>query len=113
MQSRRTEGRVKQEHVAAFAYKVELLRKSLNIPVAGMFITKKDHQLGATKVGQFNGIKVAVLAEGATPPGFTITFLRYDQERERRCRDIVMQVPAGAITMIGYPPNLVHGENSG
>jgi hypothetical protein len=109
---RRTAGAVKQEDVAAFGYKVELLRKCLNIPVAGIFITKKGHQLGAIKVGQFNGIQITVLEEGAAPPGFNITFLRYDQEHERRCRDIVMHVPAGTITVTGWPANLIHGKSS-
>lgn len=53
---RRTASSVKQEDVAAFAYKVELLRKSLAVDVAGIFLTKTGHQLGAVKVGQFNSI---------------------------------------------------------
>ena len=48
-----TVGSVKQEDVAAFAYKVELVRKAFNIPVAGVFFTKKDYQIGAVKVSQF------------------------------------------------------------
>jgi hypothetical protein len=109
---RRTTGAVKQEDVAAFAYKVESLRKNLNIPVAGIFITKKAHQLGAVRVGQFNGIQTAVLEEGAAPPGFNITFLRYDRERERRLRDITMHVPPGSLTVTGSPVNLIHGKSS-
>ena len=109
---RRTAGPVKQEYVAAFAYKVELLRKGLNIPVAGIFITKTDHQLGAIKVGQFVGIQIAVLGERAAPPGFNITFLRYDEERARRCRDIFMHVPAGSIGITGWPAALIHGKSS-
>jgi hypothetical protein len=110
---RRTTGSVKQEDMAAFAYKVELLRKSLEVPVAGFFITKTDHQVGAVKVGQFTGIQSVVLAEDATPPGFSITFLRYDEERERRCREILMHVPSGAFAITGWPPTLVHGKGPG
>ena len=58
---RRKIGAVKQEDLAAFAYKVEVLRKALDIPVGGVFIAKKDHQIGAIKVAQFNGIQVAIL----------------------------------------------------
>ena len=112
VECRRTAGAVKQEDVAAFAYKVELLRKSLIIPIAGVFITKKHHQLGAIKVAHFAGIQVAVLEEGAAPPGFGITFLRYDQQRERRCRDVVMHVPPGSFAVIGSPANLVHRKSS-
>lgn len=110
---RRTVGAVKQEDVAAFAYKVESLRKALDIPVAGVFIAKRDHQIGAIKVGQFNGIQLAILEEGANPPGFNITFLRYDAEREKRCRDILMHVPPGSYTLTGFPATLVHGKASG
>ena len=94
---RRTAGSVKQEDVAAFAYKVESLRKCLGIPVAGVFIAKTNHQIGAIKVGQFAGIRLAVLQEGAVPPGFNIMFLRYEADPERRCRDIVMHVLPGSI----------------
>jgi hypothetical protein len=106
---RRTIGAVKQEDLAAFAYKVEVLRKALDIPVAGVFIAKTDHQIGAVKVAQFNGIQVAILKDGVTPPGFNITFLRYD----KRCRDIGMHVPPGSYTLTGFPVTLVHGKAAG
>lgn len=109
---RRTKGAVKQEDVAAFAYKVELLRKTLDIPVAGIFIAKRDHQIGAIKVAEFNGIRTAVLDEGATPPGFNITFLRYDADREKQCRDYFTHVPPGSATLIGYPSTPIHGKAS-
>ena len=110
---RRTVGAVKQEDVAAFAYKVESVRKALDIPVAGVFIAKREHQIGAIKVGQFNGMQIAILEDGSTPPGFNITFLRYDAERERRCRDFVMHVPPGSLALAGHPVTLVYGTASG
>lgn len=110
---RRTIGPTKQEDIAAFAYKVELLRKSLGIAVAGVFMTKTHHQTGAVKVGQFNGIDVVLLDEGAEPPGFTMTFLRYDQEREKCCRDIMMHVPAGSIAITGSDVELIYTKRSG
>jgi hypothetical protein len=109
---KRTVGAVKQGAVAEFAYKVEMARKILNIRAAGFFITKKAHQRGAIKVGQCAGIKIVVLAEGATPPGFNITFLRYDRERERRLRDMIMHVAPGSLTVTGSPLNLIHGKSS-
>ena len=38
-------GAVKQEAIAAFAYKVELLRRTLDIPVAGVLMAKKSFQI--------------------------------------------------------------------
>jgi hypothetical protein len=113
VECRRTVGAVKQEDVAAFAYKVEGARKALSIPVAGIFIAKREHQIGAIKVGQFNGIQIAILEDKSAPPGFSITFLRYDAEREKRCRDIVMHVPCGSYTSTGYPATLRFGRASG
>ena len=110
---RRTASAVKQEDVAAFAYKVELLRKSLAIDVAGIFMTKTGHQLGAVRVGQFNGIDLVILEEGSTPPGFTITFLRYDTEREKKMRHMIMHVPKGYYTLTGSPATLTPGKSSG
>jgi hypothetical protein len=110
---RRTASSVKQEDVAAFAYKVELLRKSLAIDVAGIFLTKTGHQLGAVKVGQFNGIELVILPEDAAPPGFNITFLQYDAERETKLRDMVVHVPPAGYTSNGFPASLRYGKSSG
>ncbi len=110
---RRTAGAVKQEDVAALAYKVELLRKTLSIDVAGVFMTKTGHQLGAVKVGQFNGIELVILPEDAEPPGFNITFLRYDADREAKLRDMVMHAQTGRYTLTGFPVKLRYGKSSG
>ena len=83
VECRRTTGAVKQEDVAAFAYKIETVRKALAIPVAGIFIAKREHQIGAIKVAQCNGIQTAILEQNSIPPGFNITFLRYS----RRARE--------------------------
>jgi hypothetical protein len=110
---RRTVGAVKQEAVAAFAYKVESARKALNIPVSGIFIAKEEHQIGAIRVGQFNGVQIVILKEGSTPPGFNIIFLRYDAEREIRCRDFLIHVPPASLALNGLPVTLIHGKASG
>ena len=110
---RRTVGAVKQRDAAAFAYNVELARKTLNIPVAGMFITKREHQIGAVKVSQFNGIESAIIEPGSSPRGFNITFLRYDAEREKKCRDIVMQAPSVSFGMTGSSATFHVGKASG
>jgi hypothetical protein len=109
---RRADG-VKQDEVAAFAHKVERLRKALGIAVAGVFMAKSAHQIGAVRVGQFEGIKMAILDEGSSPPGFNITFLRYDQERETKLRDITMSVECGSYRITGTPAAFIHRNASG
>lgn len=103
---RRTASSVKQEDVAAFAYKVELLRRTQGMPVGASFFTKTGHQIGAVKVGQFAGIAIVILEEGAEVPGFNITFLRYDAARARAARDIVMCVSPGSIAITGMDAEL-------
>jgi hypothetical protein len=110
---RRTVSAVKQEDIAAFAYKVELLRRTLDIPVAGMFMAKKSLQIGAIKVGRFKGIKLVILEEGVGPPGFSIIFLRYDAEREKQCRDIIIHVPPLSYGLTDMPTTLTHRKPSG
>ena len=110
---RRTVNAVKQGDVGEFAYKVELLRKAQGVPVAGIFITKTTHQSGAVRVGEFNGIQTAVLTEGSIPPGFTITFLRYDAEREQYWREYCLHTASGSLGLDGQPVDLIHGKVSG
>jgi hypothetical protein len=92
---------VKQEDVAAFAYKVELLRRTQDAAVSALFFTKHGHQVGAVKVGQFTGRELVVLDEASQLPGFNMTFLRYDSERERVARDIVLHLPPAHIGIQG------------
>jgi hypothetical protein len=110
---RRTVEAVKQEAIAAFAYKVGKLHGKLNIPVAGLFMAKGSLQIGAIKVGTFNDIKLITLEEGAHPPGFSITFLRYDAERDKRCKDMIMHVPALSFAITGERVTLTHRKTSG
>ena len=107
VECRRTTGAVKQEDVAAFAYKIETVRKALAIPVAGIFIAKREHQIGAIKVAQCNGIQTAILEQDSILPGFNITFLRYSAEREKQVRDFVMHICTGSLAITGYPPTVV------
>jgi hypothetical protein len=110
-ESRRTMARVTQEEVAAFAYKVELLRKELGVQVAGAFFAKTGVQLGAVRVGDFEGISVAVLADGAKPPGFHITFHRYDSVREKRLQHHVMHVPPAQVSVTAHAPSIYVRRN--
>ncbi len=105
---RRTANAAKQEDILAFASKVEKLRETLGTLVAGVFMTKSTPQIGGIRVGQDLGVEVAVLDEAAEPPGFNIIFLRYDREREKRLRDIIMHVASGRFEVTGNPASLVH-----
>lgn len=113
VECRRTAEAVKQGDVASLAYKVEMLRKSLGIPVAGFFIAKTGHQLGAIRVGEYNGIEIVVLEEGSTPPAFNMTFLRYDKERETQIQHIITHLPPGELNITGHPVTLIYRKLSG
>jgi hypothetical protein len=97
----------KQGQIASFAYTVERLRKSRNVPVAGMFFTTASPQIGLVKVGQFEGIDVVVLKTDAYPPGFSISFERYDRKRERRWKELMTSVPKGSLALQGTISTLV------
>jgi hypothetical protein len=86
---RRWGSNIKQGQIAEFAYKVERLRKYLQIPVAGFFFAKTSYQKGAIKVGEFNGITTVELNEGQTLSAFRITYLRYEVSREKKLKRAV------------------------
>jgi hypothetical protein len=98
---RRRKEPAKQEALAAFAHKVELLRKEFAVRVAGAFFSKSSPQLGAVKHSQFEGIIVAELLEGNISEGFSVAFYHYDREREKRLRDFVLKVAAGHYALTG------------
>ena len=100
-EARRKTAPVKQEELAAFAYKVELLRKHFRVPVAGFFITKTAHQVGAVKAGEFAAISMVVLSQDAAPPGFSMVFHRYSAKREQRYREFVYHVGSGGLSFSG------------
>jgi hypothetical protein len=110
---KRTVDPVKQEAMAAFAYKVERLRQTLDILVAGVFMAKMSLQIGAVKVGKSEGFDLVILEEGVRPPGFNITFLRFDAEREKKYREMIMQVPPGSYGTTGMPAKLTRRKTSG
>jgi hypothetical protein len=109
---KRWDGRVDPDAVRAFTHKVRMVRKILNRRVSGVLFAKTGHNRGTIKAGSFNGIEIAILEEGVAPPGFNITFLRYDRERERRFREMIMHVPPGFYQVISPPVNLTHEKRS-
>jgi hypothetical protein len=90
---------VKQGDVAQFAYEIERLREKQGIEVAGVFIAKTNHQIGAVRVGQFNSIDIAVLGEDAEPPSFGMTFLRYDPERKMALSNTIIHIGPAALKL--------------
>src|SRR4029450_3602512 len=108
---RRRNAPTKQDDIAAFAYKVELLRKHFSIPVAGAFLCKSSPQLGAVKTSQDARITVAQLLEGNISEGFSVAFHRYGAQREKRRRDFVLKVAPGSYTVTGG--NATFSRNAG
>jgi hypothetical protein len=95
---------VKQADVGSFARIVELARKTLGVSISGVFIAKTDHQIGAVRVGEYEGIQIVILDENAEVPGFNIRFLRYDREREARIDHYVMHSATGIFAIGGNAP---------
>ena len=95
------QGSRQADDIGAFAYKAELLRSHLGVAVAGVFFAKTAVQLGAVKVGTFEGIEVAVLAEDHTGSGASLVFHRYDEERAKRTRHYVLEPLSGHVTLTG------------
>jgi hypothetical protein len=109
---KRWDNPVDPDALRAFAHKIKMARKILNRRVTGVLFAKTDHPRGTIKAGEFNGIEIVILEEGAAPPGFNITFLHYDRERERRFREMIMHVPPGSLRVTCSPINLTHGKGS-
>ena len=100
----------KQEALAAFAYKVELLRKEFGVPILGAFLSESSPQLGAVKVNQFEGITIAQLLKGNISEGFSMAFHRYDVERDRRLRDFILKVAPVKYTLTGGNVTFTHSK---
>ena len=108
---RRREDPTKQEAIAAFAHKVELLRREFGVPVGGAFFCKSSPQLGAVKHGQFEGITIAELLEGNISEGFSIAFHHYDREREKRLRNFILKPARGKYTLTGGNVRFTHNKS--
>jgi hypothetical protein len=94
---KRHAARVKQDHVAAFAFKVDRHRQAMGLPVAGAFFTKTQYQVGAVRSGQYEGISMAVVGDRETiAEGFAIQYHRWDAATGKRVRDVTLHVGAPA-----------------
>lgn len=99
---KRRKDALKQDDEAKFAHIVELLRKEIDIPVGGVFFTKRDPQLGFIKAGTHEGITIAILPEGKDSiSGFSIKLLKYDKQRECKLRDYLLTVETGDLQIKG------------
>jgi hypothetical protein len=110
VECRRQEASIKQSDMGAFAYEIESVRRTLGIKVAGIFIAKRDHQIGAVRIGDFEGIQFVILGEVSIPPGFNITFLEYSKERDKKLKHYVMHVPPITFALTGFPAILTVGK---
>ena len=78
---RRRGAPVKQEDFAAFAVnvKVDRLRQSVGVSVAGVFFAKSRYQVGAVRSGQHEGVTMAVVGDREIiGDGFVIEYHRWD-----------------------------------
>ena len=89
---KRTADRVQLGELDQFAHRVELLRKELQIDVAGVFFAKTGYQAGAVRTGPDSGIETTVCAENQVNAVFALQYWRYDSERERRIVDGVVLI---------------------
>ena len=98
---RRRKEAVKQEDLAGFAFRVDRLRQALGLPVAGVFFAKRHYQVGAVRAAQFEGISMAVVADGETiGDGFAVQYHRWDPSSGKRCQDATIHVGAPAVMLI-------------
>lgn len=83
LECKRWNSPIKQGQLFEFAFKVECLRKELNVDVGGLFVTKTDYQIGAMKVATNTGIDVAVCKENQSLKQFFISYKKYNPQREK------------------------------
>lgn len=83
---KRWESSPKQGNLAEFAYKTELLRKTLGKKIAAFFFAKTKPQIGALKVAAYEGIEVVELGEEAQLDALRLTYHQYDASREEAAR---------------------------
>jgi len=92
---RRRKQAVKQEDVAAFAYRVEQVRKHIHPAVAAVFLTKSDFQAGALRVAASAGVSAIICAQGQQLENFRLRYLRHDPDRQRRVERMVYHYTGG------------------
>ena len=92
---KRTADPVELVDLDAFAYRVELLRSSCGMPVAGVYFAKTGYRSGSIKGAQDAGITVAICAQAQDEAVFALMFEKYDVAREERLRDATVLVNRG------------------
>ncbi len=84
---------IKQNDIAAFAYKVVLLREKTNKEVRAIFFTKKRFQPGAERAAAYAGIELALCEEGLPLEGtFGLQFRRYDPQANIHRQDALVRL---------------------
>jgi hypothetical protein len=91
---------VKLADLDTFAYRVEMLRKDLNLDVAGFYFTRRAYQRGVVKAAKGIGIAVAVCAPDQPLEAFSLVFHGYDRKREARLREAEAHL-AGSVAPTG------------
>jgi hypothetical protein len=104
---RRRRGAVKQGDIAEFSRVVAGLREVLNRPVDAAFFTKSIHQLGALRVGDYDGVTLFVLDENAAPPGFALAEQHLHPTHGTRCQAATVCVVGAHSTSWGGTPSVI------
>jgi len=104
--------RIKQGHIAEFAYKLELLRKYFNGDVVGIFVAKTDYQIGAVKAAKEANVELFIIPETQSEENFILSKLFYDQESMRRISKILANVidkvnVSEAVFVVLNPPSSI------
>jgi hypothetical protein len=86
---RRWASPIKQDDIAAFAYKVGLLRQKTGKQVAGMYFTKTRYQIGAIKAAAAPGIEVVRCRDNQSVDDFFVTYYTYDRAKRKQVRSHV------------------------
>jgi hypothetical protein len=105
VECRRRDDPVKQEALFAFAHKVELLRRKVGLPVAGVFCTKRKYQIGAVKHAEWTGIQVITLPQSQSTQHFVLAYQKYDAQREKRLQKAIGHfigsiTPTGSLSLV-------------
>lgn len=99
---RRWEGAIKQEALAAFAKKLDLLCEAQSISAAGVFFAKRSYQRGALKLAEQLGISLAAVSDEAGPSA--LHFHRWDRALGKRAKDaVIFAHSAPSVAAAGEP----------
>lgn len=107
---------VRRAHFAAFAWDVEQVRRATGRHVAGHFIAKTESvQAGAVREAQVappHGISLLVFEELQALPSYSGSRLLFDEERQRKIRQLLEGFGETAIPGDAYAARTEHADGT-